>query len=120
MFHEKLIVENIVDPENHQTVSVKAIIKKQDNFSLQVAELSFGPCLVNSECLKTCSIVLSNTNNKLSRVFEVRADMKQLEFKRCRAELKFSIQENDMNLASPIVNTVMLTKVCNPFYIQGT
>ncbi|CAG8447699.1 8569_t:CDS:10 [Diversispora eburnea] len=91
-FHERIEIENILDRENNQVLSVKANIKKQYNFFIQNLSLDFGVCLINEIAPKVQHITISNTN-KQSRTIEVRFDPQDLKFNACIGELNFILQE---------------------------
>ncbi|RHZ71084.1 hypothetical protein Glove_262g53 [Diversispora epigaea] len=91
-FHERIEIENILDRENNQVLSVKANIKKQYNFFIQNLSMDFGVCLINEIAPKVQHITISNTN-KQSRTIEVRFDPQDLKFNACIGELNFVLQE---------------------------
>ena len=97
-FHERLVIENVQDPENDQTLVVKANIRKPSNFFLERLDINFGVCLVNETCLNVQQIVISNTSTKQTRTFEVRFDPSDLKFKRCEGDILFNIIEEDDEL----------------------
>ncbi|CAG8445677.1 3690_t:CDS:10 [Ambispora leptoticha] len=92
-FHEKLIIENIQDRENDQTVYVKANIRKHSIFSIQPSNINFGPCPINKNATYVQHIVISNID-KQPRTFEVRVDPKELQYNYCTGEVQFSIQDD--------------------------
>ncbi|PWN51624.1 hypothetical protein IE53DRAFT_367903 [Violaceomyces palustris] len=80
-FQEKLIVENVADRDNDQTVVLKANVRKVPNFAVDPASIDFGACQPGK--ISTAeSFVLSNTTAK-SRTFVVAIDPHDLLFQRC-------------------------------------
>ncbi|KAF9103246.1 hypothetical protein BGX29_003628 [Mortierella sp. GBA35] len=72
LYHERLAIENIQDPESGRVLSVKANIRKPKHFSIDVPEVDFGTCSVDQ---KTESKRITVTNStKQTRTFEVRVD----------------------------------------------
>ncbi|KAG0065796.1 hypothetical protein BGZ89_007929 [Linnemannia elongata] len=72
LYHERLAIENIQDPESSRVLSVKANIRKPKHFSIDCPEVDFGTCSVN---YKTESKRITVTNStKQTRTFEVRVD----------------------------------------------
>ncbi|KAI8615007.1 hypothetical protein BC830DRAFT_1124579, partial [Chytriomyces sp. MP71] len=80
LYQEKLIVENIQDRGNDQTLTIKAHIRQPSKFSIEPVELDFGPCLINEFSANIQQIIVSNTSSK-PRTFEIRVDDEKLEFK---------------------------------------
>ncbi|CAJ0650018.1 4891_t:CDS:10 [Entrophospora sp. SA101] len=91
-FHEKLMIENVQDRDNNQVLSLKAIVRKQSNFTIQPLNINFGVCLINESCTQVQQITICNTN-KQSRMFEVRVDPLELKFSWFIAELNFFVPE---------------------------
>ena len=58
-FCETLRIENLQDPDNLVTLTVKALVRKRETFVLGPASLDFGRCL-DAERSKTTRIELSN------------------------------------------------------------
>lgn len=81
IFHEKLVIENVQDPENDQTINVKAIIRKPSNFFLQSLTIDFGTCLINETCSNVQEIIISNTSQKQSRTFQLKLDTSSFSLK---------------------------------------
>ncbi|KAF9353671.1 hypothetical protein BGX34_011443 [Mortierella sp. NVP85] len=72
LYHEKLAIENVQDPESSRILSIKANIRKPKHFSIDCQEVDFGPCCVD---IKTASKRITVTNStKQPRTFEVRVD----------------------------------------------
>ncbi|KAG0296881.1 hypothetical protein BGZ96_008236 [Linnemannia gamsii] len=72
LYHERLAIENIQDPESGRVLSVKANIRKPKHFSIDCPEVDFGTCSVDD---KTESKRITVTNStKQTRTFEVRVD----------------------------------------------
>ncbi|KAF9147784.1 hypothetical protein BG015_010515, partial [Linnemannia schmuckeri] len=72
LYHERLAIENIQDPESGRVLSVKANIRKPKHFSIDCPEVDFGTCSVG---YKTESKRITVTNStKQTRTFEVRVD----------------------------------------------
>ncbi|KAJ3325372.1 hypothetical protein HDV06_004231 [Boothiomyces sp. JEL0866] len=93
-FQENLTIENIQNPENNQTLIVKANIRQPANFFIEKLLLSFGPCLIDQICQTVQSIVISNTSTKHTRIFEVKVDPQELMFEQCTGEIWFSVDNN--------------------------
>ncbi|KAG0381083.1 hypothetical protein BGX24_012217 [Mortierella sp. AD032] len=72
LYHERLAIENIQDPDSSRMLSVKANIRKPKHFSIDCPEVDFGTCAVDH---KTESKRITVTNStKQTRTFEVRVD----------------------------------------------
>lgn len=72
-FVERLVVENVLDLENNQILTIKAKVQKPANFFLQTSFLNFGMCLLG-EAGQPQEIILCNTSHKQARQFEVRVN----------------------------------------------
>jgi hypothetical protein len=70
-FHEKLVIENVQDSENNQIVSVKAVIRKPHTFVVESLKVDFGMCLINEPCPTTQEIIISNTSQRHSRLYQI-------------------------------------------------
>ncbi|CAG8447057.1 5601_t:CDS:2 [Ambispora gerdemannii] len=93
-FHEKLIIENIQDRENDQTVYVKANIRKQSTFSIQPTNINFGSWFIDKNSAHVQQHIVISNIDRQSRTFEVRVDPKELQYNHCNGEVKFSIQND--------------------------
>ncbi|KAI9221655.1 hypothetical protein BC828DRAFT_397312 [Blastocladiella britannica] len=71
-FHEKITVENVMNPESSQVITLKATVRKPEAFSIHTESLDFGVCLVN-EPSTACVLTLHNTHRS-ARTFTVRGD----------------------------------------------
>ncbi|KAF9912253.1 hypothetical protein EC991_000144 [Linnemannia zychae] len=72
LYHERLAIENIQDPDSGRVLNVKANIRKPKHFSIDCPEVDFGACVINQ---KTESKRITVTNStKQTRTFEVRID----------------------------------------------
>ncbi|KAI9245300.1 hypothetical protein BY458DRAFT_560823 [Sporodiniella umbellata] len=98
-FMEKLIVENIRDRTNDQVLLLKAQVRKPSTFLIKSLEMNFSHCLVDQVCLRSESIVLTNTN-KQSRMFEVRVDPNEVNFGHFYGEFDFEVKDDDTNTIS--------------------
>ncbi|KAJ3261021.1 hypothetical protein HK103_006976 [Boothiomyces macroporosus] len=94
LFQENLTIENIQNPDNNQTLIVKANIRQPANFFIENLLLSFGPCLIDQVCQNVQNIVISNTSTKHTRIFEVKVDPQELVFEQCSGEIWFSIDSS--------------------------
>ncbi|KAF9189592.1 hypothetical protein BGZ50_000692 [Haplosporangium sp. Z 11] len=72
LYHEKLAIENIQDPESSRILSVKANIRKPKHFSIDSQEVDFGPCSIGRKSAPKRITVTNST--KQTRTFEVRVD----------------------------------------------
>lgn len=72
LYHERLAIENIQDPESGRVLSVKANIRKPKHFSIDCPEVDFGTCSVNYKS-ESKRITVTNST-KQTRTFEVRVD----------------------------------------------
>ncbi|KAF9200015.1 hypothetical protein BGZ49_009783, partial [Haplosporangium sp. Z 27] len=72
LYHEKLAIENIQDPESSRTLSIKAHIRKPKHFSIDTQEVDFGMCFVGKKT-ESRRITVTNSTKQL-RTFEVRVD----------------------------------------------
>lgn len=95
LFQEKLIIENIQNPSNNQTVIVKANIKQPQNFYISNVLLDFGPSLVDQNHNLFQDIVISNPSAKQTKTFEVRVDPQDLKYSNFIADISFSIPEDE-------------------------
>lgn len=95
LFYEKLVIENVQDPYNDQTLIVKANIKKPSHFYLQTLNIDFGVCLINEVCANVQHIVISNTSTKQTRIFEIRFDPQKIASKNCMGEISFDVVEGE-------------------------
>ncbi|KAF9920409.1 hypothetical protein FBU30_009776 [Linnemannia zychae] len=72
LYHERLAIENIQDPESSRVLSVKANIRKPKHFSIDCPEVDFGNCVLNQKSEPKRITVTNST--KQTRTFEVRVD----------------------------------------------
>ncbi|KAF9429715.1 hypothetical protein BGZ94_009742 [Podila epigama] len=72
LYHEKLAIENIQDPESSRILSVKANIRKPKHFSIDIQEVDFGHCFVGKK--SECRRIAVTNSTKQTRTFEVRVD----------------------------------------------
>ena len=91
VFHEKLDIENVLDADNKQVLSVKANIRKPSNFFIQSLFLNFGVCLIGEVSPNIRHIVISNTSTKTIRTFEIRFENADMNFDGCIGELTFEL-----------------------------
>ncbi|KAJ3043675.1 hypothetical protein HDV00_004448 [Rhizophlyctis rosea] len=103
-FHENITIENVMDAENNQVMSVKANIRKPANFSIQHQSLDFGVCLVDEGLSVTQYVVVSNTSFKTTRSFEVRVDPQELEFHNSVGKIEFDIVEGEEEYYEELVD----------------
>ncbi|KAL5032177.1 hypothetical protein BDV3_000767 [Batrachochytrium dendrobatidis] len=100
IFQEKLIVENIHDRENDQTMILKANIRQPENFAIEKLLLNFGVCMINDQHVHAQEFTVSNTSQTHVRTFEIRVDSKELVFERCCVEIEFELIDDDDNDAN--------------------
>ncbi|KAF9351228.1 hypothetical protein BGX26_010721 [Mortierella sp. AD094] len=97
VYHEKLAIENIQDPESSRTLSIKANIRKPKHFSIDSQEVDFGTCCVGK---KTASKRITVTNStKQTRTFEVRVDPHEMmplstESHHYGGEIEFTLEDD--------------------------
>ncbi|KAG0014000.1 hypothetical protein BGZ81_000714, partial [Podila clonocystis] len=72
VYHEKLAIENIQDPDSSRILSVKANIRKPKHFSIDSQEVDFGSCVVGEK--SECRRITVTNSTKQTRTFEVRVD----------------------------------------------
>ncbi|KAF9205229.1 hypothetical protein BGZ59_000594, partial [Podila verticillata] len=72
VYHEKLAIENIQDPDSSRILSVKANIRKPKHFSIDSQEVDFGTCVVGEK--SECRRITVTNSTKQTRTFEVRVD----------------------------------------------
>lgn len=72
-FYERLLVENIADHDNDQSVVLKASVRKVANFAMDPSTLDFGTCTPSHISMPE-SVLLSNTTSK-QRTFVVKANV---------------------------------------------
>ncbi|KAI9092651.1 hypothetical protein DFS34DRAFT_583878, partial [Phlyctochytrium arcticum] len=94
-FHERLTIENVMDRENDQVLSVKAQIRKPAPFTIESHSVDFGIGKVGTALPRTQYVVISNTSFKKSRTFEVRVDPEELRFGHCIGHVEFTLVEHD-------------------------
>lgn len=87
-FLEKITIENLQDPENTQTVGVKAQIRKPSTFFVKSLDMDFGVFLANESTHSMQQIVITNTS-KQTRTFELLVLAKDLVFGQCYGEMFF-------------------------------
>ncbi|KAG0354586.1 hypothetical protein BG005_006346 [Podila minutissima] len=72
VYHEKLAIENIQDPDSSRILSIKANIRKPKHFSIDSQEVDFGSCVVGEK--SECRRITVTNSTKQTRTFEVRID----------------------------------------------
>lgn len=87
-FQEKLVVENVADRDNDQTVVLKANVRKVPNFAVDPERINFGACSPGKLSTPE-SFVLSNTTNK-PRSFVIAVDPHGLLHQRCLIDVGLS------------------------------
>lgn len=87
-FQERLVVENVADRDNDQTVVLKANVRKTPNFAVDPASLDFGASRPG-KLSQPESFVLTNTTAK-PRTFVVAVDPYSLRFERSVLDLVLS------------------------------
>ncbi|ORZ34517.1 hypothetical protein BCR44DRAFT_1436350, partial [Catenaria anguillulae PL171] len=76
LFFEKLTVENIMNPETSQVISLKANVRKPESFSIHTESLDFGVCMVNE--LSAERILTLHNTHRTQRTFTVRVEDESL------------------------------------------
>jgi hypothetical protein len=94
-FQERLTIENIQNPSNNQTVTVKANVKQPQNFFISNILLDFGPTLIDQNQYSSQDIKISNASSKLTKIFEVRVDPQDLKFAKSWADIWFSLPDGE-------------------------
>ncbi|PWY99463.1 hypothetical protein BCV70DRAFT_162624 [Testicularia cyperi] len=87
-FQEKLVVENVADRDNDQTVVLKANVRKVPNFAVDPGAINFGACSPGKLSTPE-SFVLTNTTSK-SRSFVIAIDSHDLLHQRCLIDVGLS------------------------------
>lgn len=87
-FQEKLVVENVADRDNDQTVVLKANVRKTPNFAVDPGAINFGACTPGKLSTPE-SFVLTNTTAK-SRSFVIAIDSHDLLHQRCLIDVGLS------------------------------
>ncbi|KAI8596919.1 hypothetical protein EDD21DRAFT_311538, partial [Dissophora ornata] len=72
LYHEKLAIENVQDPDSSRILSIKANIRKPKHFSIDSQEVDFGTCCVGKKT--ACKRITVTNSTKQTRTFEVRVD----------------------------------------------
>ncbi|KAF2076702.1 hypothetical protein CYY_002015 [Polysphondylium violaceum] len=90
VFDEKLVIENIYDSANNQTVHIKANVKKPRHFFLNTLDIDFGLCMIKGKSF-TKRITLTNTSNQ-NRIFKI-IDDSPSPFESCLNKLFFKLEE---------------------------
>lgn len=80
-FHEYLQIENILDPSNVESVSIKANVKKYVTFWIKNQNLDFGSCMLD-ELSRSQSVYLVNIT-KHNRTFEIQANFEDWQQSSC-------------------------------------
>jgi hypothetical protein len=96
-FYEKLTVENIHDRDSDQLLTIKANVRQPTKFSIKNLNLDFGACLIKETAPRSQVIEISNTSAKQSRTFQIRVDTEKLKFRGCLVELRFELEDEDMD-----------------------
>lgn len=92
-FQEKLVVENVADRDNDQTVVLKANVRKTPNFAVDPGAINFGACTPGKLSTPE-SFVLTNTTSK-SRSFVIAIDTHDLLLQRCLIDVGLSTASDD-------------------------
>ncbi|SPO23755.1 uncharacterized protein UTRI_03725_B [Ustilago trichophora] len=92
-FQEKLVVENVADRDNDQTVVLKANVRKTPNFAVDPGAINFGACSPGKLSTPE-SFVLTNTTAK-SRSFVIAIDSHDLLHQRCLIDVGLSTANDD-------------------------
>lgn len=92
-FQEKLVVENVADRDNDQTVVLKANVRKTPNFAVDPGAINFGACTPGKLSTPE-SFVLTNTTAK-SRSFVIAIDSHDLLYQRCLIDVGLSTASDD-------------------------
>lgn len=71
-FNEKLVIENIYDKSNNQTITVKALVKPNVTFFIRSLSIDFGTTVLGMKSNR-CQIILSNTT-KHKRQYEIKVE----------------------------------------------
>lgn len=87
-FCEKLVLENVQDASMNIEVTIKAYVRKLENFTLRDTVLDFGTVLIN-ETSSAQKVVLTNTSTR-PREFEIRPEGSSNA--RCNAEFSFTLE----------------------------
>lgn len=106
LYQEKLIIENVRNPENTQFVVVKANVKQQGNFSISTMVLDFGVTTVNQASFSVQEFSVANIT-KQARTFEIKVDSQDLIFKSCIGEIMFDVSDDGV---CENLNDVIVTK----------
>lgn len=93
LFQEKLVVENVADRDNDQTVVLKANVRKTPNFAVDPGTINFGACAPGKLSTPE-SFVLTNTTSK-SRSFVIAIDSHDLLRQRCLIDVGLSTASDD-------------------------
>ncbi|KAJ1026835.1 hypothetical protein NDA16_002132 [Ustilago loliicola] len=92
-FQEKLVVENVADRDNDQTVVLKANVRKTPNFAVDPNAINFG-ALSPGKLSTPESFVLTNTTGK-TRSFVIAIDGHDLLHARCLIDVGLSMASDD-------------------------
>ncbi|EGC35017.1 hypothetical protein DICPUDRAFT_79246 [Dictyostelium purpureum] len=90
VFDEKLIIENVYDNANNQTVHIKANVKKPRHFFLNTLDIDFGVCMIKGKSM-TKRITLTNTSSQ-RRIFKI-IDDSPSSFESCINKIYFKLEE---------------------------
>ncbi len=109
-FDEKLVVENVHDPSNNQTIRIKAHVRSPSAFYVTSLQIDFGMCQLDERSRAPEKIVLVNSS-KQRRVFEVIADTSS--FDMCVPTLAFQYVSSSFYFLCVVVSG------CNLFIIYA-
>lgn len=94
-YHERLIVENLQNPENSQVLVVKAFVRLPENFFIAKSELDFQTVYLDQPNFNVQDIVISNPSATHYRVFEVKVES-ELKSKHFMAEIQLVMADEEL------------------------
>ncbi|KAI8056209.1 hypothetical protein BDF22DRAFT_741502 [Syncephalis plumigaleata] len=96
-FSEKIIVENVLDPQNNGAVLVKAFVRKSTHFYVKPTEIDLGPCLLGGENTSPVRSALMITNTDYqTRTFVARVE--KIEYPGFTGRINFHVERSDDGL----------------------
>lgn len=95
VFNERLVIENVLDSNFNQVLTIKANVKKETPFFIENLEIDFGVCMINEKASHIQQIVISNSSAKQARLMEVKFNPVELSEYGIDVQVEFEMLEDD-------------------------
>ncbi|RKP27703.1 hypothetical protein SYNPS1DRAFT_26661 [Syncephalis pseudoplumigaleata] len=92
-FSERIVVENILDPQNNGTVHVKAFVRKPTHFYVKPTAIDLGPCLVGGATASMHGAFMITNTDYQTRTFV--AKVEKIAYPGWTGEIAFRIERSD-------------------------